>query len=413
MSLIVQKYGGASLSSIEHIKNVAKHIIATKKKGNQVVIVVSASGNTTDILLSKAYKISSSPDKREMDMLLATGEQQSIALLAIAIKSKNHQAISFTGPQVGIITNDVHTNAKIMDLKSGRIKKELKKGNIVIVAGFQGMHANGEITTLGRGGSDLTAVALAHVLKADRCELYKDVDGIYSANPKIVRNARLLNCLTYDDVLEMACVGAEVVNSRAIAYAHEKQVPLYVGNSFENARGTLIMDNPKHMERMSMSAVVADKNQSRITIVGVPDKSGAVSKIFRFIADEGINVDMIVQDASMNGAANISFTVQKHDVRRTLRALRKIIKLVKACGVKVDNDIAKVSLVGVAMLNNPGVAASMFETLAREKINIQMITTSGIKISCIVKKRYTDKAVKALHKEFNLSALPKKKRIYD
>lgn len=402
-NLIVQKYGGTSVASPEEIKNVASRIIATKNKGNNVVVVVSASGDTTDDLITLAKKITLTPDERELDMLLATGEQQAVALVAMAIKSKGVDAISFTGLQIGIITDNVYTKARIQKIKNIiKIHNALKQGKIVIVAGFQGVSLEDDITTLGRGGSDLTAVALAHVLKAKICELYKDVNGIFTANPKIVPEARLLPKISYDEMLEMASLGAVVVNVRSVEYAKKYNVPIVVRSSFNfNNEGTLIGEE-KDMEKLVVSGVTYNKDEAKITVLWVPDKPGISAKIFRSIADENINVDMIIQDISEGGITNISFTVVKSDLKKALKVVESKAKEINATGVIADEKIAKVSIVGVGMLNHPGVAAMMFEALAEKGINIQMISTSEIKISCVIDEAHVEKAVSAIHKKFNL-----------
>lgn len=402
-NLIVQKYGGTSVASPEEIKNVASRIIETKNKGNNVVVVVSASGDTTDDLITLAKKITLTPDERELDMLLATGEQQAVALVAMAIKSKGVDAISFTGLQIGIITDNVYTKARIQKIKNIiKIHNALKQGKIVIVAGFQGVSLEDDITTLGRGGSDLTAVALAHVLKAKICELYKDVNGIFTANPKIVPEARLLPKISYDEMLEMASLGAVVVNVRSVEYAKKYNVPIVVRSSFNfNNEGTLIGEE-KDMEKLVVSGVTYNKDEAKITVLWVPDKPGISAKIFRSIADENINVDMIIQDISEGGITNISFTVVKSDLKKALKVVESKAKEINATGVIADEKIAKVSIVGVGMLNHPGVAAMMFEALAEKGINIQMISTSEIKISCVIDEAHVEKAVSAIHKKFNL-----------
>jgi aspartate kinase len=402
--LIVQKYGGTSVAGADEIKNVAKRIIETKRKGSDVVVVVSAPGDTTDDLIGFAKKITDTPTERELDMLLATGEQQSIALVAMAINSLGADAISFTGHQIGIITDNVYTKARIKQIKNkDKILKELKNGKIVIVAGFQGMSTEEDITTLGRGGSDLTAVALAHALKADMCELYKDVDGIFTTNPRIVPEARLLPKISYDEMLEIASLGAQVVNARSIEYAKKYKVPLRVRSSFNYNEGTLITEmEEKNMEKLVISGVTYDKDQAKITVLWVPDTPGIAAKIFKTIADVNVNVDMIIQDISEGGITNISFTVAKSSLKKALTAVEKKAKELNATGVVADDKIAKISIVGVGMINHPGVAAMMFEAMAEKGINIQMISTSEIKISCIINEKDTEKAVAVIHKKFNL-----------
>lgn len=405
MGIIVQKYGGSSVATPELIKNVAKRIVKTKNENNDVVVVVSAPGDETDDLISLARQITNIPDEREMDVLLATGEQKSIALLAIAIKSLGGDAISFTGPQVGIVTDDVHGKARIVKIGDNKIKKALHLGKIVIVAGFQGMDDEENITTLGRGGSDLTAVAVASALNADMCELYKDVDGIFTTNPKIVPEAKLIKQISYEEMLEMASTGAQVVNTRSIEYAHRYNVPIRVRSSFNENLGTLITKEAKEMEKLFVSGVTYNKDEAKVTVLGVPDKPGMAGMIFRSIADENINVDMIVQDVSEDGITNISFTVMKDELNKALRAVEKIKEKVGIKSIITDENISKVSVVGIGMRSHSGVAAMMFEALAEVKVNIEMISTSEIKISCVIEKRYTEQAVKVLHKKFKLDQI--------
>jgi aspartate kinase len=405
MGIIVQKYGGSSVATPELIKNVAKRIIKAKEEGNKVVVVVSAPGDETDDLISLAKEITDSPDEREMDVLLSTGEQKSIALLAIAIKSLGYDAISFTGLQVGIITDDVHGKARIVKVGDEKIKKALDLDKIVIVAGFQGVNEEEEITTLGRGGSDLTAVALAHVLNSEICELYKDVDGIFTANPKIVPKARLIEKISYEEMLEMASAGAQVVNARCIEYAQKYNVPIRVRSSFNNSLGTLITKEAKEMEKLFVSGVTYNKDEAKITVLGVPDKPGIAATVFRSIADENVNVDMIVQDVSEEGITNISFTVVKDELKKALDAIERIREKVGIKDVITDENIAKVSVVGIGMKTHSGVAAMMFEALASANINIEMISTSEIKISCVIDKKDVENAVRVLHEKFKLDKI--------
>ncbi|MFH1824273.1 MAG: aspartate kinase [Candidatus Firestonebacteria bacterium] len=405
MGIIVQKYGGSSMATPELIKNVAKRIIKAKENGNQVVVVVSAPGDETDDLISLAREITDSPDDREMDVLLATGEQKSMALLAMAIKSLGYDAISFTGPQVGIVTDDVHGKARIVKVGDEKIKKALNLDKIVIVAGFQGEDVDEDITTLGRGSSDLTAVALANALEAQICELYKDVDGIFTTNPKIVSEAKLIKKISYEEMLEMASAGAQVVNARCVEYAQRYNVPIRVSSSFNDNLGTLITKEAKEMEKLFVSGVTYNKDEAKVTVLGVPDKPGMAAAIFRSIADESVNVDMIVQDVSEEGITNISFTVMKEDLKKALNAVERIKDKVGVKNVVTDENIAKVSVVGIGMKSHPGVAAMMFESLSSSNINIEMISTSEIKISCVINKKDTENAVKILHKKFNLDEI--------
>jgi len=399
--LIVQKYGGSSVANTRRIMNVARRIISYKKRGFDVVVVVSALGDTTDELIKLAKKINKEPPEREMDMLLATGEQVSIALLAMAIHREGYEAISFTGPQVGIITDRSHTKAKIIKIDARRIKEELKKGKIVIVAGFQGMTEDEDITTLGRGGSDLTAVALAKALGANYCEIYSDVEGIYTADPRIVYDAKKIDYISYDEMLEMASLGAQVMQARSVEVAKKFNVVIHARSSFSNKIGTFICEGGK-MEDVIVRAVTLTKNEAKITICDVPDKPGLASKIFGSISQSGINVDMIVQNTSRNRITDISFTVQKDYLNKALKITKEVSKKIKAGEVFADSDIARVSIVGVGMRSHPGVAAKMFSALADENINIEMISTSDISISCIIKKKYAHQAVRAIHSKFKL-----------
>lgn len=400
--LIVQKYGGTSLAIPEKIIGVAKKIVLCRKKGYKMVVVVSALGNTTDKLLKLASKINQSPSEREIDMLISTGEQASSALLAMALHRMSVPAISFTAHQVGIITDRTHTKARIMKINTDKIKNELKREKIVIVAGFQGVDLGQEITTLGRGGSDLTAVALAKALNAKLCEIYTDVEGVYTADPEIVSSARKLLYISYEEMLELASLGAQVLQARSVEFAKKYNVPIYVRSSFNNHRGTLVSKEVKSMEDITVSGITLNKNEAKITVCDVPDKPGIASKIFRTIAEENINVDMIVQNVSRTGFTDVSFTILKTDLERTLQTAKKIASQIKAGDVLYDKKISKVSAVGIGMKSHSGIAARMFEALASKKINIEMISTSEIKISCIIKDKKAEEAVRVLHKVFNL-----------
>ena len=400
MSLIIQKYGGTSVADTERVKAVAQRVIKAKEKGNQVVVVVSAPAGMTDALIKLAREICDSPTAREMDMLLATGEQRSIALLAMAICAQGHSAISFTGPQAGILTTNIHTKARILSINAEKIKKELSEGKIVIVAGFQGSTHDNAITTLDRGGSDTSAVAIAAGLKADVCEIYTDVDGVYTADPRIVPNAKKLDAISHDEMLEMASSGAKVLHSRAVEFAKKFDVPLYVLSSFNDNPGTLVTKEVESMEDVVIRGVTHDKNQAKITVFGVPDKPGTAYKIFDRIGTSEINVDMIVQGIGKDEKATISFTVSKTDLQEALKIVKEVGKELGSAEIMADEKIAKVSIVGVGMRSHSGVAARMFQSLARENINIQMISTSEIKLSCIIDEEDTERAVKAIHDEF-------------
>ncbi len=400
--LIVQKYGGSSIADIKKIKNVAKRVVSYKKKGYKLVVVVSALGDTTDELLGLAHKVTKSPSERELDMLISTGEQVSVALLAMAIHKLGYEAISFTGAQVGIITDASHTRARILNINTKRIEEGLNKGKIVIVAGFQGVTTDRDITTLGRGGSDLTSVALSKALGAETCEMYTDVEGVYTADPKIVPGARKLSRISYEEMLELASLGAQVLQPRSVEMAKKFNIPIHVRSSFLNKKGTIISKEVKAMEEIIVSGVTVNKDEAKITICDVPDRPGIAAKIFKSIADKNIVIDMIVQNISRTGATDISFTVLGRDFNRTLATVREASKKVKAEGVTYNKEIAKVSVIGLGMKSHSGIAARMFNALARNKINIEMISTSEIKISCVIKKRFANKAVRAIHKEFGL-----------
>ncbi len=401
--LVVQKYGGSSVANVERIQRVAQRVVGYSKGGCQLVVVVSALGDTTDELVELADKINPDPSEREMDMLLSTGEQISVALLAMAIQKLGFPAISFTGAQVGIITDNSHTRARIIKINVDKIKTELKKGRIVIVAGFQGVTLNQDITTLGRGGSDLTAVALAKELQADTCEIYTDVMGIYTTDPRIEPKARKIKEITYDEMLEMASLGAQVMQPRSIEVAKKFNVPLHVRSSFNTKSGTMIIKEVKKMEDVLVSGVILNKNEAKITLCGVTDKPGVAVKLFKDLAASGVSVDMIVQNVSHTRQTDISFTVAKADCAKANKITKMVAKKIGAGDVLLDEDIARVSIVGVGMKSHHGVAAKMFGVLADNKINIGMISTSDISISCIIKKKDAEIAVKKLHADFGLS----------
>jgi aspartate kinase len=403
MALIVQKFGGTSVGNIERIKKVADRIIETKKQGHDVIVVVSAMSGETDKLLNMAYQITDTPDGRELDMLLATGEQVSIALLAMALQAKGQDARSFTGQQVRIITDSAHTKARIREIDSERIFRELNQGKVVVVAGFQGIDENGEITTLGRGGSDTTGVAIAAAIGADICEIYTDVDGVYTTDPHIVPEARKLSRISYDEMLEMASLGAKVLQIRSVAFAKKYNVPIHVRSSFKKEEGTLVIREDSSMEDIVVTGIAHTKNEVKITIKGIPDRPGIAAKLFEAIARDNINVDMIIQNTSDNGLADISFTISKEDGKKALKLTEEIGKELGATKVLFDPNIAKVSAIGVGMRNHVGVAAKVFQALAKEGINILMISTSEIRISCVVEAKYGEQAVRALHDAFDLA----------
>jgi aspartate kinase len=400
--LIVQKFGGSSVANIDRIKNVAQRVVEYRKNNHDLVVVVSALGDTTDELEELAFAIDPTPPEREMDMLMSTGEQVSCALLAMAVKKLGYDAISFTGAQVGIRTDKVHTKAKIIKIDPKRIRKALAENKIVIVAGFQGITTDDEITTLGRGGSDLTAVALAKALAADVCEIYTDVTGIYTTDPRVVSEARKLSHITHEEMLEMAVLGAQVMQARSIEVAKKYNISLHVRSSFSKEEGTMITQKEDKMESVAVRSVTCNKSEAKVTICQVPDKPGIAAKIFTTISKAGINVDTIVQNVSHTKQTDISFTVPKNDLTKTLKTVADIAKQMKIGEVLSDKDIARVSIVGSGMRTHRGVAAKMFQTLADAQINIEMITTSEISISCIIDQKFTDKAVQILHKKFNL-----------
>ena len=403
MALIVQKYGGSSVADPGKIKNVARRVIKTKRQGNDVVVVVSAMGKTTDSLLDLASKITDDPDPREIDMLLSTGEQISIAVMAMAIHSLGEPAISMTGPQVGILTDNVHRKAKIVRINEEKILTELKAGKVVIVAGFQGSTVDHQITTLGRGGSDTTAVALAAVLKADVCDIYTDVDGVYTTDPRICKKAKKLEKISYDEMLELASLGAKVLHSRSVELAKNFDVPLHVRSSFNNEPGTMVVKEVKEMEDRVVSGVAYNKGEAKISMLGVPDRPGIAAEIFGTLAENNIIVDMIIQNVAADGLNDISFTVSKEDLKQTLKIAKELKEKLKGEDVIYDESIAKVSVVGVGMKSHSGIAAKMFRALAKNNINIESISTSEIKISCLIKEEDCDKAVVAIHTEFELA----------
>jgi len=402
-SLIVQKYGGSSVANPERIKKVAQRVVRYKKRGHDVVVVVSALGDTTDELIELASKVTDDPSEREMDMLISTGEQISCAFLAMAIQELNVPSISFTGAQVGIITDTTHTKARILDISaSDRIKEQLKEGRVVVVAGFQGISIKKEITTLGRGGSDLTAVALAKALGAKICEIYTDVDGVYTADPRIVKDARKLSKISYDEMLELASLGAKVMQARSVEYGKRYDIPIHVRSSFSNNEGTVICKEAKSMERIDVSGVALQKDEAKITICDVPDKPGVAAVIFKELGSNNIVIDMIVQNVGRTGTTDVSFTVLTEDLEKTMKVAKRVAREIGAGEVIKDESIAKISIVGIGMRSHAGIAARMFKALASKKINIGMISTSEIKISCVIGKKHAEQALKTLHDEFEL-----------
>jgi aspartate kinase len=400
LALIVQKYGGTSVGSVERIKAVAERVARTRKRGDQIAVVVSAMAGETNRLIKLASELSETPNQRESDALVSTGEQVTSALLALRLEALGHPAVSFLGFQLRIATDSNHGRARIKSIESERARAELNAGRIVVVAGFQGIDAAGDITTLGRGASDLTAVALAAALKADACEIYTDVDGVYTADPNICPRAHKLKRISYDEMLEMAGLGAKVLQIRSVELAQRYGVPLVVRSSFNDAEGTLVDREDKSMEDVLVSGVTLDQNQSKITILGVEDAPGLAAQIFGPIADAGIVVDMIIQNASAEGRTDMTFTVGRDDLRRALEVINRISSDIGAKGVRPENQVAKVSIVGLGMRTHAGVAARMFSVLANERINIQMISTSEIKVSVVVDSKYGELAMRALHDAF-------------
>jgi aspartate kinase len=402
MALIVQKFGGTSVANLERIRNVAGRVAKTHDGGNDVVVVVSAMSGVTDGLIDLAKKISSRPEERELDVLLATGEQTTAALLAMTLKAMSYPAVSLLGFQAEVLTDCAFGNARIIEIGATRMRELLRQHRIVVVAGFQGCDPHGDITTLGRGGSDTSAVAIAAALKADICEIYTDVDGVYSADPNICSKARKIKTICYDEMLNMASLGAKVLQIRSVGFAKKFNIPIHVRSSFSEEEGTMVIEENDAMEQVVVSAVTHDKNQARITLKKVPDQPGIAAKIFTPIADAGIVVDMIIQNTRAGGKTDISFTVPKNDFEKAMEIGKKIAALIDAEDVWGDKNIAKVSVIGVGMRNHSGVAATMFSTLARENINIVLISTSEIRISCAIEEKYTELAVRVLHTAFGL-----------
>lgn len=401
MRTIVQKYGGTSVANTVKIKAAAKRIANAYNKGNRVVVVVSALGHTTDELVELCGQITENPSRREMDMLLSTGEQISTALMSMALHELKVGAVSLTGFQVGIQTDSSHTKARIQGIDIDRIQKELRKNKVVVVAGFQGVNADKEITTLGRGGSDLTAVALAKVLNADVCEIYTDVEGIFTTDPRIFKGAKKISKISYEEMLELASAGAGVMQPRSIELAGKFDIPIHVRSSASSKTGTFIVKGDKSMEEVLVRGVSVTKNESKITLVDVSDRPGVAGNIFRVIAKAGINVDMIVQNIGVTDKkTDISFTLPKEDLKDALKVISTFKPKIPRENIIEDKDVAKISIVGIGMRSHSGVAADMFEVLGKNKINIDMISTSEIKISCIVNKKDADKAVKVLHQHF-------------
>lgn len=404
MALIVHKYGGTSVGSVERIHRVTDRVAKAHGEGHKVVVVLSAMSGETDRLIRLANEVTARPDERELDMLLSTGERVTIALLAMALRARGIDARSYTGRQVGIMTDSAHTKARITRVTAERLRQALDQGVVPVVAGFQGINAQNDVTTLGRGGSDLTAVALAGALRADRCIIFTDVDGVYTADPNVVPAARRLDRVSYEEMLEFASLGAKVLQSRSVEFAAKYNVPIEVQSSFKEGKGTLVTREDADMERVMVSGVSGDRNQAKITIVGVPDNPGIAANVFGPVAEGHIIVDMIIQNVSQAGLTDISFTVPRVDLAKSVELIERVATSVGAKSVAVTESIAKVSLVGVGMRSHSGVAAKMFEVLSRERINIMMISTSEIKISCVIEEKYMELAMRALHSAFELDA---------
>jgi aspartate kinase len=404
MALIVQKYGGTSVADIERIRNVAEKIKKTWDAGNQVVVVVSARSGVTNDLIARARQLNPIPEAREMDMLLAVGEQETIALTAMALHALGVPAVSRTGAQAGILTDRAHTRARILKIDAEHIRKPLNDNNVVIVAGFQGMDQDQQITTLGRGGSDLTAVALAAALKADLCQIYTDVHGVYTADPRVVPTARKIQEISYDEMLELASLGSKVMQSRSVEFAKKYGVVFEVRSSFEDKPGTIVKEEVESMEDVVVRGVALDRNQVKVVISDIPDKPGTAARVFRRLAEDGVVVDMIVQNVGRQGRANLSFTVPQDDATRAERTVNSVLREINDGGsVAIYTDVAKLSVVGVGMRSHSGVAAELFETLAAHNINIDMISTSEIKISVILNVNQSEEAARVAHQAFGLS----------
>ncbi len=405
MSLIVQKYGGTSVANLERIRGVAQRVTAAYDQGHGVVVILSAMAGITDSLINLAREAAPSPDKRELDVLLATGEQTTSALLAITLRSMGYAARSLLGHQAEVVTDRCFGNARIVNIRADRIKELLMKRHIVVVAGFQGCDSEGNITTLGRGGSDTSAVAIAAALKAERCEIYTDVSGVFTADPNVCKKAKKLDRISYDEMMEMASIGAKVLQIRSVEFAKKFNVPVHVRSSFTEEEGTMVVNEDAEMEALVVSGVTYSKNDARITLKNVPDRPGIAAKIFTPVADAGISVDMIIQNTRPDGRTDLTFTVSKSDFKTALQIESQVAKEIGAEHVYGDNNIAKVSVTGVGMRSHPGVAAKMFAALATENINILMISTSEIRISCVIEEKYAELAVRVLHKAFDLDKL--------
>ncbi|MBU4177427.1 MAG: aspartate kinase [Desulfurivibrionaceae bacterium] len=410
MALIVQKFGGTSVANPQKIKAVAERVMEYHRKGHRMVVVLSAMAGETNRFVDLANQMQALPDPREMDMLLATGEQVTIALFAMAVKEAGLDSVSLLGDQVRIVTDTMHTKARIKKIDTTLINRHLKNGKIVVVAGFQGVTEDGDLTTLGRGGSDTTAVALAAALKADECEIYTDVEGVYTTDPNICKNARKIDRISYDEMLELASLGAKVLDIRSVGFAKRYKVPVHVRSTFTETEGTWVVEEDKEMESNPVSGVTCSKNEARITIAKVPDVPGTASRVFNPITSQGIVVDMIIQNTREGALTDMTFTVPRTDYKKTMQIMKKVVADIGAEGITGSDNIAKVSIVGVGMRNHAGIASTMFKVLSDEGINILMISTSEIKVSCVIEEKYTELAVRALHDAFGLEKGGAKKR---
>ncbi len=404
MARIVQKYGGTSVGDVDRIKNVASRIKAVRDQGNEVVVVVSARAGVTNELIARAKAVCANPSEREMDQLLAIGEQETIALTAMALHGLGVPAVSYTGAQAGISTDEVHTKAKIKGINAKALEKDLSSGKVIIVAGFQGVNDGGQVTTLGRGGSDLTAIALAAAIKADKCEIYTDVDGVYTADPRIVKEAKKLQEISYDEMLELASLGSKVMQSRSVEFAAKYNVVFEVRSSFNNNPGTIVKQEVAYMEKVAVRGVAVDKDQAKVLVSNIADKPGTAAAVFKALANAHINVDMIVQNVGRQGVANLTFTVPQTESAKALKTLEPVLKEIGG-EVRFDENIAKLSVVGVGMRTHSGVAAALFDALAAAGINIELISTSEIKISIALAKDKADEAARVAHAAFGLDKL--------
>ena len=402
MALVVQKYGGTSVADIKRIENVARRVIKTKQAGNDVIVVLSAMAGETDRLINLAHQAAADPDSREYDALISTGEQVTVTLLSMVLNRLGYKARSFLSFQIKINTDRAHKKARITKVDTRKMREELKKGSVLVVAGFQGVDEENDITTLGRGGSDTSAVALAAALKADLCEIFTDVDGVYTTDPNIYDKARRLERISYDEMLEMARAGAKVLQPRSVEMAKKYEVPIYVKSSFSDEGGTLVTKEDKEMEKEVVSGVTYDRDQAKITVINVPDRPGIAARLFTPLAEHNIMVDMIIQNASVDGFTDLTFTVSRKDVKQAAVLVQEAANDIGAARVEIDDSVAKVSIIGVGMRTHAGVAQKMFTTLAKENINIMMISTSEIKISCVIEEKYTELAVRVLHEAFGL-----------